>query len=109
MIAIKQAKPAGTSGASIHPGLTPSQDLLALMHLSLLVFSTTPPIVQHFIRLWLVMWANIYIQYGVILKRFMSLIQFKTKTIITRDIDFNVNTRGIKSTQTEYSSKIART
>lgn len=31
MIAIKQAKPAGTSGASIHPGLTPSRDLLAPM------------------------------------------------------------------------------
>lgn len=41
MIAIKQAKPAGSAGASFHPGLTPSHDLLALMLSSVLLFSTS--------------------------------------------------------------------
>jgi len=31
MIALKQAKSAGNAGASIHSGLTPSHDTLALM------------------------------------------------------------------------------
>ncbi len=41
MIARKQAKPAGSAGASFHPGLTPSHDLLALMLWSVLLFSSS--------------------------------------------------------------------
>lgn len=37
VIAVKQAKPAGSAGASFHPGLTPSHDLLVLLLLSVLL------------------------------------------------------------------------
>lgn len=68
MIAIKQAKPAGTAGASFHPGLTPSHDLLALMLSSVLLFSSSlwltlcdipTPIVQYFIRFCLCSFAQL--------------------------------------------------
>lgn len=37
VIAVKQAKPAGSAGASFHPGLTPSHDLLVLSLLAVLL------------------------------------------------------------------------
>lgn len=64
VIAVKQAKPAGSAGASFHPGLTPSHDLLVLTLLSILLFPfcltlcdiPTLALLWCSFRLWLCIW-----------------------------------------------------
>lgn len=69
MIAIKEAKPAGSTGASFHPSLTSSNDLLALMLSSVLLFSSSlslhfttvcniPTPLQYSIRICLYSWFH---------------------------------------------------